>query len=456
MLDRVELTHRYEYLIAGAGPNGLTALSTLLANGVDPKDILIVDADCRIFSEDKSETKFTRYSVAHIADLERPTRGLGKSGRAIKKTELFPSPSFSWGVSNFEISDHSLEEWGLDVSKFNLYFDECMDEFEVQTNTGKTRGTKRKKLAEGINKRNPNLSHSWLALSSSGTTACSLAGGCFHGCGNDAPMNPKKVLNNLQDKWGKINYINSRITEIDFEKLSVQTTNHTIISKKIILCLGANATKDIIEQNLKTEIVLKTTPVILTPFLVDRRNSYSEFVEHFNYTDLILSIADKGKIMAFCQIYLPTVEIAGRIIATLPWLAHQILRNLSGTMAYKLFSRVGICMIFLPQTSIESNSENARENFLRYKKRIWLQFRKSGLLPLPFPRKYLLHGESHHLGAMAGVADHKSGFQSNVWELLASKDIYVLDTSALPEIQPGPHTLISAALCRYLIKEMKI
>ena len=451
---------KYQYIIAGAGPTGISALETLLKRGVPPTTILIVDINPEIWHQRNMSEDRNKFSLRSVVERERGLHGLGKVGSIVLDKARLDSPLFYWGLSCYMPSNLLLKRWKVDLEAFNECFENSLSFLEVQGRDGQHldthNNTQRKKLALTIIQRNPKFENSWLALSSSGANKCTLDGGCFENCIARAPITPDRLLEKVTQKWGVPAHFIGEIKDIDLENRSIDVHGVKIHYEKLLLCLGANNSRRLLAKSTSAEIALKGTPVGLIPFWSFNASKRGDFSSHFSYSDLILPLYKAGEIDSFSQLYLPSMEIAGRILATMPRFIQSFFKNLGERSTWKIFGHIGICMVFLKESDMTETKSEVKKTLDTMYPELRMSLRRARIYSFkPFMR-FLLNGSSRHLGGISAKDDLSYGYHSNFWKKLSSQNVFVLDTGLLPSIQPGPHTLIAIALSKYLISEMKI
>jgi hypothetical protein len=108
-------------------------------------------------------------------------------------------------------------------------------------------------------------------------------------------------------------------------------------------------------------------------------------------------------------------------------------------------------MIFLESTSrmtSELDKKIVRETIKHFNGHL----KNSGLLLLPFFKKFLLNGASYHLGAIHFEGERLRGIDSQLYKDLVAHNVFITDTCALPFLPPGPHTSTAAALAKLIVK----
>jgi hypothetical protein len=440
----------YKYIIVGAGFSGLAAVRTLLERGVSSNEILLIEKSD--FPNQVTVSPNFEFNPVEVARIERQYRGLGKSGNSLLKSQTFQNPGFSWGLSCYKPTQELLNEWSVDKVKFERIFQDCLEDFKVQDNS-KSTDTTRKVLSHILITKNSKFEHSQLALQSIGENSCQLDGGCFRFCSNFAPITPSYFYNKLVQDFGRINLLSGGLERLNIDDAYITVNNINIHYEKLLLAIGSLNYSKILGSFLDKNVVIKSSPVVLLPYLSKRSTTVSDFSKHFSYADLILKNTVKGKIDYLAQIYLPNIEITGRVLASLPKVFTYIYRFLPARITWFIVSRIGIAMIFLKDEEMNYSVNDLKSDFEKFKASLYQDLIRGGLIPFRLFSKYLTSGLSQHFGAIATSGDESKGFQSFLWKELKKRNIYILDTSILPSIQPGPHTLISVALSRYLIDE---
>jgi hypothetical protein len=110
-------------------------------------------------------------------------------------------------------------------------------------------------------------------------------------------------------------------------------------------------------------------------------------------------------------------------------------------------------MIFLKSTPLLESVDKSKLVFKKELRYVNSILKVNSAFVLNFTRRYLLNGDSYHLGSLHFVGEKHSGVNSRLFKMLAEKNIFLTDTSALPELPPGPHTAISAALAKVTVKK---
>jgi len=167
---------------------------------------------------------------------------------------------------------------------------------------------------------------------------------------------------------------------------------------------------------------------------------------------LIIPRISRNKLISLTQIYLPTKEITARVISRLPRIFHRILGDYLEKLFAILFQRIGVAMIFLQATDVNDQTLNYSE-FNEARKELSAVLSQAAIKIIPGKRELLLRGASYHYGSIRFEHETKKGVDSDLFRILAENEIFPTDTSALPQIPPGPHTSISAALAKLIVEK---
>jgi hypothetical protein len=296
--------------------------------------------------------------------------------------------------------------------------------------------------------------HSRLAITTSSTpvsNGCTLSSNCFEGCPNNAPWNPDREVSLLKNKYPLMNFCHQEITTVSLEMQVLVGIKHNLTYDKLFLGIGAIQTRDLLAPHFSKKILLENSPVVIMPLITKKVAPDEDYSKSFLFTDLVVPVIRDKKISSLLQIYLPTREITGRVITQLPRFLHYLLaKKLLGVFKF-VFRRVGIGMIFLESTSgmiSELDQKIVREMIKHFNGHL----KNSGMLLLPFFKKFLLNGASYHLGAIHFEGEKLRGIDSQLYKDLVAHNVFITDTCALPFLPPGPHTSTAAALAKLIVK----
>jgi hypothetical protein len=150
------------------------------------------------------------------------------------------------------------------------------------------------------------------------------------------------------------------------------------------------------------------------------------------------------------QLYFPSKNISGRTISSLPRFGYELMLKSKNLQSGKMARRFGILMVFFEAIPINETKQIVIPKIKKELSEIKSALGKLGIHCVNLHGKLLLNGSSHHTGDLyiPGAKSSMSTFN----ESLKMNSIYITDTSALRNIQPGPHTSIAAASARALVK----
>ena len=450
-------------VVLGTGPTGISAIYELIRLGVDTECIYIIDElDFGIPRINNMQSVNTSSSVYDVVLRERINQGFGKQGVDLTDSEnSSQSPSSIWGTSclppfKFEslsdaiTSDELRESYQEIAYNWEIQSESSPDKFfEI---TGERIGKMpRKTLSRNIVK-NGYAYHARLAVSTeSETYGCKLSSKCFTGCPNNAPWNPKREVAKLRQLYPKLHFIKQRILQLNLADKTLCSESETFEFDVLFLAIGAQNSKALLAPIFDENILVETTPVILIPILTRKRSNDEDYFESFHFTDLVIPHIVDSNFLSLMQVYLPSVEITGRVILQMPHFIQKMLAKTLFLTLQAVYRRIAIGMIFLGSKPVEDKSISKFEvqNALKWYR---VKLRGSELLMLPLFKKYLLQGASYHFGAIHFENEEKKGINSQIFEFLASKKVYLVDTSILPKLPPGPHTSIAAAYTKLVVR----
>jgi hypothetical protein len=454
-----------KYVVLGAGPTGLSVLQELLNYGIDPNAIFLVDESFFSWNSSRpSPLSQKRESIFEIVSRESLNKGVGKAGNDLDPRSIrISKPSKIWGTSclpplNWELSSPSVSQ-----SEFVQAYNDVSIDWEIQAVdsfesdfpiSGEVIGElPRKEMSYKLSK-SQEIIHSRLAIStrtSKYSIGCTLNSTCFSNCPNDSPWNPENALRKILDLFPGVNLIEGKVIKLDNRLKVIHTNQETVKYDFLYISLGAMATRNLISQFFVEPLALDTTPVVIAPFFLRKKVLHGDYTNSFLYCDLLIPHKKRNQLMAISQIYLPSREITGRIIATLPPAFHKLLAKLSEPLLAFIFKRIGVCMMFFSSMPL---GESGMDKDLLKNELIFINsiLKFSGARVLNFRTTRLLNGSSHHIGAIHFEKENLAGIDSPIFSRLAEMNIFLTDTSALPALLPGPHTAIAAALAKISVK----
>jgi hypothetical protein len=457
-----------KYVVLGAGPTGLSSLRELIKRGVPLGDILLIDQE--FFPTGyQSANNLSKNSggVFEVTLREGATQGLGKSGLGLNGSAI-SKPSTIWGVSCLPPMHWNMDSNSITESEIQEAYADVASDWEIQSTfdfddnfpfSGEVMGNlPRKQMSKTFTKVS-GISNSRLAISAAASEyseGCKLSAKCFSRCPNNAPWTPQKSLRKILDEHPGINLLEAKVIGICRSTKLVLTSVGSISFDFLYLSLGALNTQNILKSHFHEEIELETTPVVLLPLLLKRRGYRSDYNNSFHYCDLVVPQTENNMLVALTQLYLPTTEITGRIIATLPKIFHKFLAGRILPLLSFFFKRVGICMIFLKSVHLDTHEGPSKLAYREELRFLNSRLRKAGSIALNISPRLLLNGDSYHLGSLHFHGEFEMGINSRIFHELVHGGIYITDASALPQLTPGPHTAIAAALARVVVKKSLI
>jgi hypothetical protein len=448
-------------VVAGLGPTGISVIKELIRQGVPTKNIHLIDKS--IYSATPTlppNSQEVRESIYDAVVRERRNNGLGKIGQSLtNENNKFSTPSSVWGVSCFPPLDWEVGTDKFSKQDFTEAYRRLAEEMQIQAEassnlqfeiSGEIIGQLKRKTLSHELVSVPNFHHSRLAVRTK--NGCTLTGNCFVKCPNSAPWNPLAATNDLLLEFPDLQFYHSEILSINLKDRSLDIINATIKFDKLYLGLGGLETQRLLQKNFKSKIALDTTPVVILPIYFKKRQNNIDYRQSFLFTDLIIPRISQNKLISLTQIYLPTKEITARVISRLPRIFHRILGDYLEKLFAILFQRIGVAMIFLQATDVNDQTLNYSE-FNEARKELSAVLSQAAIKIIPGKRELLLRGASYHYGSIRFEHETKKGVDSDLFRILAENEIFPTDTSALPQIPPGPHTSISAALAKLIVEK---
>jgi len=446
-------------VVVGAGPCGATVLDELIANGVNADDILLVT---------KVETKGQRADgTRNIFERAKSIRdnGLLSKGAAgnLLNPDQISDPGEIWGVSclpfstNWSIASNNeklLEAYGKTCSNWGVQATSITSQPSIEYPlTGEVLNQlSRKDLSNHLVKNLSGLDHSRLALKSQiSGQSCTFDSKCFIGCDKDVPYRPSLEILKLRQK-SEFKSILGKLVRIDtINKIAYLENDECIQFTNLYLAPGTEQTLEIIQNSVKNSENLSylSSSVQLSPFFSFKSSSSKDFYESFLYTDLVFSISESGRQRGLIQVYLPTHEIAARILSTCPKKLISALEPFSG-LIQRVLRHFGIIMLFHPGTSEVDSLHSIKSASKTLLRKIRISWGRHGLILMGFPSKYLLNNQTMHIGSL-GTETESRGIDSAIFKKLASQQVYLCDTSVLPSLPPGPITALASAYARMIV-----
>ena len=339
--------------------------------------------------------------------------------------------------------------WGIQAS-----INGALTESEYPITGEEINNLERKELANFLVDKRIGIEHSRLALKSQiSGNLCSFDSNCFVGCDQDVPYKPSLQIHQLQRNF-QFDLIHGKLLRFDLESKSIFLENGLNLHyQKLYLSTGVRATLEILKKSQQefADFNYLSSSVEMRPIFIWKKSSEKDFYKSFLYTDLVCSISIKKSQAGLIQIYLPTHEIASRILSTIPKALVRFLEYYS-RIVENLLKHVGIIMLFHPGTEKEDSERDIRKRSTELIGQIRKKWLKSGVLVLWGPKKYLLNEQTMHMGALGTMQDLR-GVDNPAIKLLSDNSVYICDTSLLPSLPPGPVTAVAAAYTRVIVSK---
>jgi hypothetical protein len=485
----------FELVVGGSGPTALSFLEALLESGYPEHKVLHV-AGSQNLETRKDLVGNPRSDFLTVLEAWRSANQSGALGKKAKSEEIMLeghgvrtlSDAHFWGASCLPYSifdtlslkigneywnaiNKVVRSWGVHAES-----DSLADHYPL---TGEIIGKlKRKQISQILvnsakTTNSLKLGHSRLALGPSDLSeqsGCIGCGYCFQGCAYDVPWTPSKNLLEIYTAFPDV----MSLAE-DIASVSITASNHVRITTdfgsqieatRVVLATGwkqsfqisppdteSNGVAPVSSSNDYAKYFDQST-VIMLPLVLKHPVSESDFCETFAYHDLVVSIAPEDDLPQLLgQVYLPHAELLGRILSSFPIGSKTITRFLASNKYFiKYFGRrIGIVMVFLPGADwVASNEQTAlaRSRTLTALRNL---FPEKQVRAMRYFGKVLDKGFSHHVGARCDLLSYARNIISacSISDIsIYPQPVNVVDTSALPKIPAGPHTLSAAALAR--------
>lgn len=447
----------------GRGLIGIQVLEKLFSSGVDPNEITVVDPHYAGMSSGKVENNSRK--IEEIFQRNFVNKGLSKKELSIADLKyVTKSQTYYWGASCLPPMRFEIARSGHEPETIKAAFAIVTKSIGIQgTHSSKSENLNfpfteeilnhlpRKQTANNwVNSSNGEIYHSRLAINSNTRNGCTFHGTCFEGCPNNSIWNPSNHSTKFQYEFTKIHQIISQVADVNKTKRVVTTLDgHDLHYDNLIITAGAQASKGIVSSIYpKMKLQLKSSPVILLPFLVKGGVTKEEFKSHFVLADLLIPFMSENGLLSMTQIYLPTTEIAGRVLLQAPKFISELLLLLPERNLEYLMQHVGIAMLFAPGCPPWVPKSKIKEVMREPIDSLRRVLAKNDVVLLDYPRRYISDDNSHHSGSIFDADDGSlnAGINSRVYANLMSDGIRLLDACLLPSIPPGPHTLAAASL----------
>lgn len=483
--DRQEGDRRpREWVIVGAGPCGLAALDQLLANGVAPPDITIVTPDSDGAQTGTSTERVAEATILSSYESARRDGALAKriegQPRSLEGMAWQGSQSRHWGASCLPLTRSA--PGGSDTS-FLAAYERTVRAWHVSAEvdgltqvfplTGERTGSlRRKDLAHSVLNTAPTgtVGHSRLAVrgNDAGEFSCSGRSVCFHGCPTRAPWRSDDALTEILRSAPGLRTLPEVVKEIrpgDASTTELCTDRGIWRAYRVIVAAGWQATSTLLggrPARLGLSADLQQSTVVMAPLLLRSPAPVADFHRSFTYHDLVVPHLDhQGGLAALTQVYLPTHELAGRMLASAPAVARPAVRQLlshspSSKGLGRAMRHLGVAMTFFPGT--RNWASNTRE-LAAWRQVVPGDLRRAltgvGGRVINAGKVVLGAGQSQHVGAWAPYRELVPRLLEGDGQLVprypAGVRAVAVDPCILPSIQPGPQTATAAAWGRVLI-----
>jgi hypothetical protein len=438
-----------DYTILGSGPSALSVIDELILQGI-PLNKITVITNSLIEPTEKRNSK--RINAKRLIDYNK-----GQSN--------------FWGASHFPLNDNNTEltrkftntEIRIANANNSRMLQIQSENINKGSNVGEVTGkVKRKETAQSwCEKQNVQVQHSRLSVGGHREKPrfCQKKSACRKQCECGAMWKPHAELQILKQNRDKISL---KIIYGEIEKINLQKKTISFKSRKdcsfntLFISLGAFNTCQILNNSMIEfgKLKLLTSPVLIMPFRLNRGINYDDFYNSHDYADLnFIRHTSQGKIQSFTQIYFPSNGLTKKIGERLPLIIRQIIFMLQDKKHY-FFAKTGLVMCFLEGSEYKKNKKDLKLEFDKEIKEIKLLLKANQSRLCKFPKIWALKGKGFHSGAIHAEQDgNQFGINSKVFHYLAKQNIYLTDASALPKIQPGPHTNAAGVLARLTVRK---
>ena len=459
-----------KFIVAGFGLIGIQVIEELLSLGIDPSEITVIDPN-EFRNNPANRNNPESREISEIFNRNKVNTGLSKKELSLDDLgSVTKSQTYFWGASCLPPIRFQIPNSGYDSESISNSYSTVTKSIGIQaTYSSKPEDLNfpftqeimdelpRKKLAnQWVKSSEGAVYHSRLAISSSSKSGCTFHGTCFEGCPNNSIWNPSNHITTYRNEFAEMNKVNSSVERIDSKRRVVSTSSGLELSyDRLFVTTGAQISRRIVSSIYPSQdIRLKSSPVVLIPFLVRDGVTISDFKSHFVMADLLIPFMDENGLAALTQIYLPTTEIAGRVLLQTPELFGKLSLRLPTKNLESLMRHIGIAMLFIPGYESDLPKTKVKKIIREPIAELRKVLEMNGAVLINAPRRYILNHNSHHSGAIYSAEDgvNNAGINSKVYSNLQSLGIRLLDATLLPEIPPGPHTLAAASLARLEVR----
>jgi hypothetical protein len=452
---------KIDFVVLGAGPTGLSVVQSLLERNVSPDRILVID---KAMPTSLVLAPKIRPTINEVFKFNTEENGLTKINPAFGRSLDELSESYRWGAAMLSPTKEVIETWGINETEFDVEYSKVMLSWDVQaTPTKKVEDSMfsvsgcnldeypRKHISNEVVANHSKIFYSRLAVQHKKVSGggCDFRGTCFYGCERNAIWNPLAEITKIK-KSTDVEFLEDKILNIDFENKKLTLTNGQISYDNLFLSCGWKTTVELIQKLFLKKIEVDVSPVTLVPFLLKKKVDDYDYFDHNVLVDCYLPLFEGSTVTSFTQIYFPTSEVSGRALAQISRFIPKKIINLSPIPNF-FFKRLGVAMVFEPAIEGTTLSDTKNRSLLRQLKSEFAKF-NSSLLTL-FGIKLPL-GTSYHAGAIHLAGENNKGINSEIFRILSLHKVFLSDTSALPSVEPGPHTSVAAAIARLVANKI--
>lgn len=474
---------RAPWLVIGAGPCGLATLDELLASGVAADDIVLIGPSTPSGPTEAGQGEATvASSFASALRDGALTKAVNGTSVSIEDVAAQGTLSQHWGASCLPMpvsaegatSQAWLDAYGRTTASWqvNAERDPLTTTYPLTAET--TGGLPRKRQAHAVveSARGQVVGHSRLAVragpSNRGCIGRSL---CFHGCPVHAPWRADEALAAThEDNPGLtlLPWLVDGLSAGEGGDTMVHAGGESIRAERVLVAAGWRATVQLLggsPPRLDATADVEQSTVVMAPVLLRSRATDDDFFRSFTYHDLVVPHhVEGGELAALTQLYLPTHELAGRMLASVPRsmsrsVQAMLSRPSSGRALTRPLRHVGVAMTFLPGSRQWGCTQRGLDTWRRHVPGSLREIlRVLGGRVVDVNKVVLAAGQSQHVGAWTRYADVVpqllSGDRLRIPGGCAGQRALAVDPCLLPTLHPGPHTAIAAACARLAVQEV--
>ena len=304
-----------------------------------------------------------------------------------------------------------------------------------------------------------------IAVKSQGANACQACGLCATGCVWGSIWDSTAILTRLKEE-ATVEYLSGKIaTKIQpvSDYYEVHFADGTKVeARRIFLACGPISTAALISRSklIDDKLSIRDTQLTILPCLSIRK---MQSTENFVLSQYIFNLADvTGGTSEFIQITGFNSDLIRRVRTVIPVTRYLpkvflnfLLRFIAVAMIFQNTDSSGRIEIFSNgDTTMVTPNEEYLKPILKSKRRykIYSLMIRVKLLPLPFLAQKVGVGESYHVGKLT-FGENSPATEDN-GRLLNHPNIFVVDSSSLDYIAPGPITYAAMANAIRIIENM--